>query len=64
MEVEDFSSSIDSLNSLVEEYKGLERQMDNPTPPEPRLEIFKWRRAWRHYMTPGVYVGYDVTRYT
>lgn len=45
MEVDDFSSSIDSLNSLVEEYKGLERQMNNPTPPEPRLEIFKWRRA-------------------
>lgn len=31
MEVDDFSSSIDSLNSLVEEYKGLERQMNNPT---------------------------------
>ncbi|XP_061166870.1 tubulin epsilon chain-like [Saccostrea echinata] len=41
MEVADFGESLESLTSLVEDYKGLEQQMNNPPPAEPRLEIFK-----------------------
>lgn len=39
MEVSDFNQSFESLNTLIDEYQVLEKQMYNPPPPEPRLQI-------------------------
>ncbi|KAL3889878.1 hypothetical protein ACJMK2_002200 [Sinanodonta woodiana] len=39
MEAEDFSLSLESLNSIIQEYADLEKQMNNPSPPEPRLQV-------------------------
>lgn len=39
MELSDFSDSLESLNSIIKEYSDLERQMNNPPPTEPRLQV-------------------------
>ena len=39
MEVSDFSQSLESLTSIITEYPDLEKQMNNPPPPEPRLQV-------------------------
>ena len=39
MEVSDFSESLESLNSIIKEYSDLEKQMTNPPPTEPRLQV-------------------------
>ena len=39
MEMSDFDQSYESLNTLIQEYSELEKQMHNPPPPEPRLQI-------------------------
>lgn len=39
MEVSDFAESLESLNSIIKEYYDLERQMTNPPPTEPRLQV-------------------------
>ncbi|WAR17947.1 TBE-like protein [Mya arenaria] len=39
MEMSDFSESLESINSIIQEYSDLEKQMNNPPPPEPRLQL-------------------------
>ncbi|XP_064597116.1 tubulin epsilon chain-like [Liolophura sinensis] len=39
MELSDFSASLESLNSLIQEYEMLEQQMTNPPAPVPRLQV-------------------------
>lgn len=39
MEVSNFTESLESLNSLIQEYSELEKQMNNPPPAEPRLQV-------------------------
>ncbi|XP_052764157.1 tubulin epsilon chain-like [Mya arenaria] len=39
MEMSDFSESLESINSIIQEYSDLEKQMNNPPPPEPRLQV-------------------------
>ncbi|KAJ8321781.1 hypothetical protein KUTeg_000252 [Tegillarca granosa] len=39
MEVSNFTESLESLNSLIQEYSDLEKQMNNPPPAEPRLQV-------------------------
>ena len=66
MEVSDFAESLESLNSIIKEYSDLERQMTNPPPTEPRLQVLSWNRnrltqsmspiAWQN--TFGSYVVY------
>ncbi|KAH3710442.1 tubulin epsilon chain-like [Dreissena polymorpha] len=39
MELSDFAQSLESINSIIQEYSDLEKQMNNPPPPEPRLQV-------------------------
>ncbi|XP_053382709.1 tubulin epsilon chain-like [Mercenaria mercenaria] len=39
MEMSDFAQSLESLNSIIQEYSDLEKQMFNPPLPEPRLQV-------------------------
>ncbi|XP_033726573.1 tubulin epsilon chain-like [Pecten maximus] len=39
MELSDFSDSLECLNSIITEYTDLERQLSNPPPTEPRLQV-------------------------
>ncbi|XP_071100417.1 tubulin epsilon chain-like isoform X1 [Haliotis cracherodii] len=39
METTDFAESLESLNTVITEYSSLETHMNNPPPPEPRLQI-------------------------
>lgn len=39
MDISDFNQSYESLNTLIDEYQELEKQMHNPPPSEPRLQV-------------------------
>ena len=39
-DLSDFTESISSLTSVVKEYELLDKQMNNPTPPIPRLQLY------------------------
>ena len=48
MEMSDFNQSYESLNTLIQEYSELEKQLYNPPPPEPRLQILTWYTIYEH----------------
>ncbi|OWF35961.1 tubulin epsilon chain-like [Mizuhopecten yessoensis] len=39
MELSDFSDSLECLNTIITDYRDLERQLSNPPPTEPRLQV-------------------------
>ena len=48
MELSDFSQSLESLNSIIQEYSDLEKHMNHPPPPEPRLQVVTWKQSmWK-----------------
>jgi hypothetical protein len=51
MEMSDFDQSYESLNTLIQEYSELEKQMHNPPPPEPRLQILTWYTIYKLFVT-------------
>ena len=55
MEASDFSDSLESLNSVIEEYSTLEQTMGRPAVVEPRLNVLPW---WSILNTQDVQPSY------